>query len=172
MTFIDKLLAYLGFCPSKESAQHFRIGNKTVTLKQGVAGIGFILILIVSAIIYTHVVIVDSSRLFFNTVFGSILVIILVGGQIIIARKFELDLWTIARRAFLGNFIMVFISGAPWPGKPNNYGFWFISPTDGWVEIMTEVLAISLMITAVQVMGTGAYFRWRRETERTKGEEI
>jgi hypothetical protein len=165
MTFKDKLLTYLGFCPRKESAQHFRIGNKTITLKQGVVGIGFILILLVSAIIYTHVVTVDSSRLFFNTVFGSILVIILVGGQIIIARKFELDLWTIARRTFLGNFILIFINGAPWPGKPHNYGFWFISPTDGWVEIITEVLAISLMITAVQVIGVGAYFRWRKNKE-------
>jgi len=161
MTFIDKLLTYLGFCPSKESAQHFRIGNKTITLKQGVVGIGFILILLVSAnIIYAQVVTVDSSWLFFNTVFGLILVIILVGGQIIIARKFGYDLWTLARRAFLGNFILVFINGAPWPGKPHNYGFWFISPTDGWVEIITEVLAISLMITAVQVIGAGAYFRW------------
>ena len=71
-----------------------------------------------------------------------------------VARKFEYDLWTLARRAFLGYFIGVFIGGAPWPGKPNNYGFWFISPTDGWVEIMTEVLAISLMATAVTVMGS------------------
>ena len=166
MTFKDKLLTYLGFCPSKESAQRFRIGNNTITLKQGVVGIGFILILLVSAnIIYARAVTVDTSRLFFNTVFGLILVIILVGGQIIIARKFELDLWTLARRAFLGNFILVFINGAPWPGKPHNYRFWFISPTDGWVEIITEVLAISLMITAVQVIGVGAYFRWRKNKE-------
>ena len=31
MTFIGKLLTYLGFCPSKESAQRFRIGNNTIT---------------------------------------------------------------------------------------------------------------------------------------------
>ena len=34
MTFMNKLLAYLGFCPSKESAQGFRVGNNTLTLKQ------------------------------------------------------------------------------------------------------------------------------------------
>jgi len=46
MTFMNKILTYLGFCPSKESAQRFRIGNNTVTLIQGVVGVGFILILI------------------------------------------------------------------------------------------------------------------------------
>ncbi len=34
MTFINNLLTYLGFCPSKESAQGFRISNNTLTLKQ------------------------------------------------------------------------------------------------------------------------------------------
>jgi len=34
MTFINNLLTYLGFCPSKESAQHFRVRNNTITLKQ------------------------------------------------------------------------------------------------------------------------------------------
>jgi len=34
MTFMNKILTYLGFCPRKESAQHFRIGNKTITSKQ------------------------------------------------------------------------------------------------------------------------------------------
>jgi hypothetical protein len=31
MTFTNKLLIYLGFCPSKESAQRFRIRNDTLT---------------------------------------------------------------------------------------------------------------------------------------------
>ena len=34
MTFVNKLLAYLGFCPSKEAAQDFRVRNNTITLKQ------------------------------------------------------------------------------------------------------------------------------------------
>jgi len=34
MTFMKKLLTYLGFCPSKESAQRFRARNNTITLKQ------------------------------------------------------------------------------------------------------------------------------------------
>jgi len=34
MTFMNKLLTYLGFCPSKESAQGFRVRNKAITLKQ------------------------------------------------------------------------------------------------------------------------------------------
>jgi len=31
MTFMNKLLTYLGFCPSKESAQRFRVRNNTIT---------------------------------------------------------------------------------------------------------------------------------------------
>ena len=34
MTFLNKVLTYLGFCPSKESAQGFRVRNNTLTLKQ------------------------------------------------------------------------------------------------------------------------------------------
>ena len=34
MTFMNKLLTYLGFCPSKESAQDFGVRNNTLTLKQ------------------------------------------------------------------------------------------------------------------------------------------
>jgi hypothetical protein len=34
MTFMNKLLTYLGFCPSKESAQGFRVRNNTLTLKR------------------------------------------------------------------------------------------------------------------------------------------
>ena len=45
MTFINKILTYLVFCPSKESAQRFRIRNK-ITLEQSVVGVGFILILL------------------------------------------------------------------------------------------------------------------------------
>ncbi len=31
MTFMNKILSYLGFCPSKESAQDFRVRNNTTT---------------------------------------------------------------------------------------------------------------------------------------------
>ena len=31
MTLKNKLLTYLGFCPSKESAQDFRVRNNTIT---------------------------------------------------------------------------------------------------------------------------------------------
>ncbi len=34
MTFINNLLTYLGFCPSKESAQDFGVRNNTLNLKQ------------------------------------------------------------------------------------------------------------------------------------------
>jgi uncharacterized membrane protein len=34
MTFVNKILTYLGFCPSKESAQDFRVRNNTLTLKR------------------------------------------------------------------------------------------------------------------------------------------
>ena len=46
MTFVNKLLAYLGFCPRKESAQSFKVKSDTITSEQSVAGVGFILILI------------------------------------------------------------------------------------------------------------------------------
>ena len=34
MTFTNEVLTYLGFCPTKESAQRFRVRNNTLTLKQ------------------------------------------------------------------------------------------------------------------------------------------
>jgi len=34
MTLMNKILTYLGFCPSKESAQGFRVRNNKITLKQ------------------------------------------------------------------------------------------------------------------------------------------
>ncbi len=34
MTLKNKLLTYLGFCPSKESAQRFSVRNNTLTLKR------------------------------------------------------------------------------------------------------------------------------------------
>jgi len=34
MTLRNRVLSYMGFCPSKESAQDFRVRNNTLTLKQ------------------------------------------------------------------------------------------------------------------------------------------
>jgi len=170
MTFMNKLLTYLGFCPSKESAQDFRVRNNTITLKQGVVGVGFSLIfilLVYASNIYTSALTVDTIlRLFSLTVFSLILAIVMVGGLIVIAREFEHDTWALAiLGTFIGTFGWVSICGA-------TTGFFFISPTDGWVEIIAEALALSLMMTAVEVIGIGAYLRWRREAERTKGEEV
>ena len=38
-----------------------------------------------------------------------------------------------------------------------------ISPTDGWVEKIAEALAVGLMVAVVEVIGTQAYFRWRKD---------
>ena len=94
-----------------------------------------------------------------------IFVIVMVGGLIMCARLFGDNLWTLGLIIFLGDFPMILIWGA-------TEGVYFISPTDGWVEIIVESLAVSLIFTVVMVMGVGAYSRWRRETERTKGEEM
>jgi len=103
--------------------------------------------------------------LFCIIVGGIILVIVMVSGLIVIAREFEHDPWALAKRTFPGTFILVLVLGA-------TTGFLFISPTDGWVEIIVESLAFSLMVTAVEVIATQAYFRWRRKTERIKGEKM
>jgi len=87
--------------------------------------------------------------LFCIIVGGIILVIVMVSGLIVIARQFEHDPWALAKRTFL------LVWGA-------TKGFLFISPTDGWVEIIVESLAVSLIFTAVIVMGAGVYFRCRK----------
>jgi len=40
-------------------------------------------------------------------------------------------------------------------------GFLFISPTDGWAEIIIEALAFGLMVAVAEVIAAGLYFRWR-----------
>ena len=95
-------------------------------------------------------------RLFCIIVGGLILAIVMVGGLIVLAREFARDPWALGKRTFLGTFIMVLIWGA-------TEGVFFISPTDGWVEIIIESLAISLISTVVMVIGAGAYVRWRKE---------
>ena len=161
MTFLNKVLTYLGFCPSKESAQGFRVGNNTLTLKQGVVGVGFslILILLVGAYnIYTSAVTVDTVlRVFSIIVGGIILVIVMVGGLWVQGRELaRLGPWALGKRFYFGNFILVLFWGA-------TKGFFFISPTDGWVEKIVEALVLGLMLTFVQVKITEVYSRWRKD---------
>jgi len=162
MTFMKKLLTYLGFCPSKESAQRFRIRNNTITLKQSVVGVGFILIFILlvnASNIYASAVTVDTILILFSLIVLSvILAIVMVGGLIFYAREFGHDPWTLAKLSFPGTFTLVLVWGA-------TEGVYFISPTDGWVEIIIESLAASLMLTGVMVIATQAYFRWRKDKE-------
>ena len=166
MTFMNKLLTYLGFCPSKESAQRFRVRNK-ITLEQSVVGVGFILILILlvnaSNVLAGEMTVNTILRLFSISVFSLILVIVAVGGLKVRARfardpwffGFTRDPWLLAKMTFVGTFIGVLVQGA-------TTGFFFISPTDGWVEIIAEALAVSLMVMVVEVLGT-AYFRSRKD---------
>jgi hypothetical protein len=104
-------------------------------------------------------------RLFSLIVGGVIFVIVVVGGLIARTKEIARDPWFWGRTTFIGSFIMVLVWGA-------TTGFFFISPTDGWVEIIAEALVVSLMVMVVEVVATQAYFRWRRVTERTKGEEM
>jgi len=158
MTLKDKLLTYLGFCPSKESAQRFRVSNKTITLKQGAVGVGFSLIfllLVYASNIYTSALTVDTIlRLFSLIVLSLILAIVMVGGLIARTKEFTRAPWFWGMITFTGNFIMLLSWGA-------TTGVFFISPTDGWVEIIIESLAVSLMVAVVEVIATQAYFRWR-----------
>jgi hypothetical protein len=157
---MNKLLSYLGFCPSKESAQRFNTRDNIISLKQSVIGVGFILILILLVNnIYAGVVTADIiSRLFSLIVLGILLAIVAIGGLILNAIKAgpSYDRWR--KTTFVGIFIMTFGIGA-------RTGIWFISPTDGWVEIIAEALAISLAITTVQIIGAEAYLRWRKNKE-------
>ena len=81
MMFVNKILTYLGFCPSKESAQDFKVRNNTITLKQGVVGVGFslILILLVGAnSIYAGAVTVDAVLRLFCLIVGGIIFVIVI----------------------------------------------------------------------------------------------
>jgi hypothetical protein len=79
-----------------------------------------------------------------------------VGGLKVRTRKFTRFPWALAKRTFPGNFIIVLVWGA-------TIGIFFISPTDDWVEIITEALLISLIVTAIEVIGAEVYFRWSRD---------
>ena len=167
MTLKNKLLTYLGFCPSKESAQRFRMINNTGTLKKSVVGVGFILffmLLVNVSNIFAGPKTIDRILWSFGAIIASIIfVIVMVGGLKVRARfardpwffGFTRDPWLLAKMTFVGTFIGVLVQGA-------TTGFFFISPTDGWVEKIAEALAVSLMVAAVEVLGI-AYFRSRKD---------
>jgi len=102
---------------------------------------------------------VDSILRLFSIIVFCIIMAILVGGLIVREMKrttFAYDPWATGKRSFAMWLIMALILGA-------TTGWFFISPTDGWMEIITEALAFSLMVMAVEVIGAGAYFRWRKD---------
>ena len=104
---------------------------------------------------------IDALLRLFSIVVFCIIMAILVGGLIVREMKrttFTFDPWATGKRSFAMWFIMALILGA-------TTGWFFISPTDGWVEIISEALAFSLMVMAVEVIGAGAYFRWRKDKE-------
>ncbi len=82
MTFINNLLTYLGFCPTKVSAQDFNVRNNTISLKQkeyrdaiisgisvGVLGtIGLYIIQgkVAWAFLFTYTIFFPFAHLYFN----------------------------------------------------------------------------------------------------------
>ena len=94
-------------------------------------------------------------RLFGIIVGGVILVIVVVGGLIARTKEITRDPWFWGRLRFTASFLMVLVLGS-------TTGFFFISPTDGWVEKIVEALAVGLMVAVVEVLGT-AYFRWKKD---------
>ena len=91
---------------------------------------------------------VDTVLRLFSIIVFCLIMAILVGGLIVREIKrtsFTYDPWAAGKRSFAMWFIMALILGA-------TTGWFFISPTDGWVEIITEALAFSLMVMAVEVI--------------------
>jgi len=102
---------------------------------------------------------VDTILRSFSLIVGGVIfVIVVVGGLIARTKEVVRDPWFWGRVTFTGSFIMILLWGA-------TTGFFFISPTDGWAEIIAEALAVSLMLMVVEVMATQAYFRWRKDKE-------
>ena len=80
----------------------------------------------------------------------------MVGGLLARTKEFVRDPWFWGRLRFTASFLMVLVMGA-------TTGFFSISPTDGWVEKIAEAIAVGLMVAVVEVIGTQAYFRWRKD---------
>ena len=162
MTLKNKLLTYLGFCPTKVSAQRFRVRDPTLTTKQSIFGVGFILFIILLVNpnnAYSYPVTLDMILKIFSMTVFTIIVVLMTGGLIVLlAGEFARDPWVLGKNLFAGNFMSILIWGA-------TTGFFFISPSDGWVEIIIESLVASLMVTVVMVLGGRTYLRWKKDKE-------
>ena len=162
MTLKNKLLTYLGFCPTKVSAQHFNVRNPALTTKQSIFGVGLIvlsLLLVNPKNAFSYPVTLDMILKMFSMTVFTIIVVLLTGGMIVaLAGEYENDPWALGKNLFAGNFMSILIWGA-------TTGFFFISPTDGWVEIIIESLVASLITTVSMVLVAGAYLRWRTDKE-------
>lgn len=125
----------------------------------GVGFILFVILLVNPNNIYAHPVTLDMVLSVFSlTVFTTIVVLITGGTIVALAGEFNTDPWALGKNLFAGNFISILIWGA-------KDGFFFISPTDGWVEIIAESLAASLTVTIGMVMVARAYSRWRKDSQ-------
>ena len=97
-------------------------------------------------------------KMFSMTVF-TIIVVLLTGGMIVaLAGEYENDPWALGKSLFAGNFLSILTWGA-------TTGFFFISPSDGWLEIIIESLVTSLGVTVVMVLGGRTYLRWKKDKE-------
>ena len=102
---------------------------------------------------------VDTFLRLFSIIVFCLIMAIIVGGLIVREMKrttFTYDPWAIVKTRLVAWFLMALTLGA-------TTGYFFVSPNDTWVEIITGALAVSLMLTAVEVIGAGAYFRWRKD---------
>ncbi len=162
MTIKNKLLTYLGFCPTKVSAQHFSVRDPTLTTKQSIFGVGFILFIILLVNpnnAYSYPVTLDMILKIFSMTVFTIIVVLMTGGLIVLlAGEFARDPWVLGKNLFAGNFMSILVWGA-------TTGFFFISPTDGWVQIIIESLVVSLMVTVLMVLGGRTFLRWKKDKE-------
>jgi len=102
---------------------------------------------------------VDTVLRLFSIIVFCLIMAIIVGGLIVREMKrttFTYDPWAIVKTRLVAWFLMALTLGA-------TTGYFFVSPTDTWVEIITGALAVSLMLTVVEVIGAGVYFRWRMD---------
>jgi len=162
MTLKNKILTYLGFCPTKASAQRFTVRDPTITTKQSIFGVGFILFIVLLVNpnnLYSLPVTLDMILKVFSFTVFTIIVVLCAGGTVVsLAGEFARDPWALGKNLFAGNFMSILIWGA-------TSGFFFISPTDGWAEIIIESLAASLAATVLMVMVARTYSSWRKDKQ-------
>ncbi len=86
------------------------------------------------------------------------LMMAIIGGGLIVRElrhpTFVYRPWNIVKTRIAGWSVASLILGS-------TTGFLFISPTDGWAEIIIEALAFGLMVAVAEVIAAGLYFRWR-----------